>query len=57
MNIERALNIYRTNTVAKIAALDKQNLAMQYAQCGELVKLQQQMERANQTSATTEQKG
>lgn len=50
MNIERALNIYRTYTVAKIAALDKQNLAMQYAQCGELVKLQKQIDRANQTS-------
>ncbi len=50
MNIERALNIYRTYTVTKIAALDKQNLAMQYAQCGELVKLQKQIDRANQTS-------
>ena len=50
MNIERALNIYRTYTVARIAALDKQNLAMQYAQCGELVKLQKQIDRANQTS-------
>ena len=50
MNIERALNIYRTYSVAKIAALDKQNLAMQYAQCGELVKLQKQIDRANQTS-------
>ena len=47
MNIERALNIYRTYTVARIAALDKQNLAMQYAQCGELVKLQKQIDRAN----------
>lgn len=44
MNIERALNIYRTYTVAKIASLDKQNLAMQYAQCGELVKLQKEKE-------------
>lgn len=44
------LEIYKVYSLEKIAALNKQNLAMQYEQCGQLVALQKQLKAANSTS-------
>ena len=44
------LDIYKVYSLEKIAALNKQNLAMQYEQCGQLVALQKQLKAANSTS-------
>ena len=39
-NLDKALNIYQSYSLAKISALNKKSLAIQYAQCGEIVKLE-----------------
>lgn len=44
------LDIYKVYSLEKIAALNKQSLAMQYEQCGQLVALQKQLKAANSTS-------
>lgn len=44
------LDIYKVYSLEKIAALNKQSLAMQYEQCGQLVALQKQLNAANSTS-------
>lgn len=44
------LDVYKVYSLEKIAALNKQSLAMQYEQCGQLVALQNQLKAANSTS-------
>lgn len=44
-NIDRALNIYQSYSLAKISSLNKKTLAMQYAQCGEINKLEKSISR------------
>lgn len=44
-NIDRALNIYQSYSLAKISALNKKSLAMQYAQCGEINNLEKNISR------------
>lgn len=44
------LDGYKVYSLEKIAALNKQSLAMQYEQCGQLVALQNQLKAANSTS-------
>lgn len=44
-NIDRSLNIYQSYSLAKISALNKKSLAMQYAQSGEINKLEKSISR------------
>ena len=44
------LDIYKAYSLERIVALNKQSLAMQYEQCGQLVALQKQLRTANMTS-------
>ena len=44
------LDIYKAYSLERIVALNKQSLAMQYEQCGQLVALQEQLRTANMTS-------
>ena len=44
------LDIYKAYSLERIVALNKQSLAMQYEQCGQLVALQKQLRTANKTS-------
>lgn len=44
------LDIYKAYSLERIVALNKQSLAMQYEQCGQLVELQKQLRTANMTS-------
>ena len=44
------LDIYKAYSLERIVALNKQSLAMQYEQCGQLVALQKQLHTANVTS-------
>lgn len=44
-NIDRALNIYQSYSLAKISALNKKSLAMHYAQCSEINKLEKSISR------------
>ena len=43
MNTKTFLSIYQTYSLEKISALNKKGLAMQYAQCEQLVKLRKEM--------------
>lgn len=44
------LDIYKVYSLEKIAALNKQSLAMQYEQCGQIIALQKQISASNSTS-------
>lgn len=44
------LDIYKAYSLERIVALNKQSLAMQYEQCGQLIALQKQLRTANMTS-------
>lgn len=44
------LDIYKAYSLERIVALNKQSLAMQYEQCGQLVALQKQLRTTNMTS-------
>lgn len=41
--IDRGISIFQAYSLAKISALNKKSLAIQYAQCGQLQKLEQQV--------------
>lgn len=43
MNIDTLLRIYQTYSFEEISALNKRGLAMQYAQCEQLVKLGEEL--------------
>lgn len=48
--MKNIIDIYKVFSLEKIAALNKQNLAMQYETCGQIVALQKQLSVANATS-------
>lgn len=50
MNKKLWINLYEVYTIKKISALNKEMLGAQYAQCGELQKLQEEM--ANSTAVS-----
>lgn len=47
--VDRAINIYQGYSLAKISALNKKSLAMQYAQCEQIVKLEKSLTKELQT--------
>lgn len=50
MNTKTFLSIYQTYSLEKISALNKKGLAMQYAQCEQLVKLRKEMAANNKAT-------
>lgn len=50
MNTRTFLSIYQTYSLEKISALNKKGLAMQYAQCEQLVKLRKEMAANNKAT-------
>ncbi|MCH5181422.1 MAG: hypothetical protein J1F06_02220 [Prevotellaceae bacterium] len=55
-NLDKALNIYQSYSLAKISTLNKKSLAIQYAQCGEIIKLKENISKELQAVNRINQK-